>query len=127
MNTCLIPFTLNNLTHKQDILYRIVPKKIIYCDIDKNKLTDIIHFTFTQKRDLSVFGYNTDSEEFYAKKIIKKEFLLYITLLIKSVSSEKSSIIITPIIGNDTEIKHIILIIENMINLYKRFNFITNL
>lgn len=127
MNACLIPFTLNNMTHKQEILYRIVPKKNIYCDIDKNKLADIIQFTFSQKSDLSVFGYNNKSQEFWGKKIIKNEFLLHITLTIKSVSSEKSNIIITSIIGNDKEIKNIISVIEDMINLYKKFNFITNL
>jgi hypothetical protein len=127
MTTCLNQFNLKNMTYNPDLRYRLISKISICCDIDKNKLVDIIQFIFSQKSDLSVFGYNSKSQEFWAKKIIKNEFLLHVTLSIKSVSSEKSNIIVTPIIGNDKEIKKIILIITEMLRLYQKFNFITRL
>ena len=74
-----------------------------------------------------MFGYNTKSQEFWGKKIVKNEFLLHVTLKIKSINSDNSKIIVTPIIGNDKEIKKLIIIITEMISLYKKFNYITRL
>ena len=96
----------------------------ICCDIDKNKLSDIIQSSFTQKGDLSVFGYNTHCDEFWAKKIIKDEFLLHFTLTVKSIGYENSNIIITPIVGNDKEIKNLLSHIKETIYLYKCSNLI---
>lgn len=127
MTTCLNQFNLKNMSYNQDLRYRLISKISICCDINKNKLIDIIQFIFSQKSDLSVFGYNTKSQEFWAKKIIKNEFLLHVTLSIKSNASENSNIIVTPIIGNDKEIKNLILNLKEMLNIYKSFNFITRL
>ena len=79
MTACLIPFSLKKITSRDSLRYRIIPKISICCDIDKNKLSDIIQSSLTQKGDLSVFGYNTHYDEFWAKKIIKDEFLLHAT------------------------------------------------
>ena len=119
MTACLIPFSLKKITSRDSLRYRIIPKISICCDIDKNKLSDIIQSSFTQKGDLSVFGYNTHSDEFWAKKIIKDEFLLHFTLSIKSHGYENSNIIITPIVGNDKEIKNLLSHIKETIYLYK--------
>jgi hypothetical protein len=127
MTTCLNQFSLKNMAYNPDLKYRLISKITICCDIDKNKLIDIIQFTFSQKSDLTVFGYNSKSQEFWAKKIIKNEFMLHVTLNIKSINSDNSKIIVTPIIGNDKEIKKLIIIITEMISLYKKFNYITRL
>lgn len=124
MSACLLPFSLKNFKSKDRIRYKIIPKISICCDIDKNKLYDIIQYTFIQKNDLSVFGYNTNSEEFWAKKFINNEFLLHFTLNIKSNGYQNSNIIVTPIIGNDKEIQKLVSDIKEMINLYKDSNFI---
>jgi hypothetical protein len=124
MTACLIPFCLKKTTSRDALRYRIIPKISICCDIDKNKLSDIIQFALIEKGDLSVFGYNTHYDEFWAKKIIKNEFLLHFTLTIKSNGYENSNIIINPIIGNDKEIKILISYIKETIDLYKNSNFI---
>ena len=124
MTACLIPFCLKKITSRDNLRYRIIPKISICCDIDKNKLSDIIQSSFTQKGDLSVFGYNTHCDEFWAKKIIKDEFLLHFTLTVKSIGYENSNIIITPIVGNDKEIKNLLSHIKETIYLYKCSNLI---
>lgn len=124
MTACLIPFCLKKITSRDSLRYRIIPKISICCDIDKNKLSDIIQTSFTQKGDLSVFGYNTQCDEFWAKKIIKDEFLLHFTLTVKSIGYENSNIIITPIVGNDKEIKNLLSHIKETIYLYKCSNLI---
>ena len=124
MTACLIPFCLKKITSRDSLRYRIIPKISICCDIDKNKLSDIIQSSFTQKGDLSVFGYNTHYDEFWAKKIIKDEFLLHFTLTVKSIGYENSNIIITPIVGNDKEIKNLLSHIKETIYLYKCSNLI---
>ena len=124
MTACLIPFSLKKITSRDSLRYRIIPKISICCDIDKNKLSDIIQSSFTQKGDLSVFGYNIHYDEFWAKKIIKDEFLLHFTLTVKSIGYENSNIIITPIVGNDKEIKNLLSHIKETIYLYKCSNLI---
>ena len=124
MTTCLNQFNLKNMTYNPDLRYRLISKISICCDIDKNKLSDIIQSSFTQKGDLSVFGYNTHYDEFWAKKIIKDEFLLHFTLTVKSIGYENSNIIITPIVGNDKEIKNLLSHIKETIYLYKCSNLI---
>ena len=124
MTACLVPFSFKKITSRDALRYRIIPKISICCDIDKNKLSEIIQFTFIQKGDLSVFGYNTHSEEFWAKKIVNNEFLLHFTLNIQSNGYQNSNIIVTPIIGNDKEIKNLVSDIKEMVNLYENSNFI---
>jgi hypothetical protein len=124
MSACILPFSIKKISSRDILRYRIIPKISICCDIDKNKLSDIIQFTFTQKGDFSVIGYNTHSEEFWAKKIVKDEFLLHFTLNIKREGYEKSNIIVKPIIGNDKEINNLVSHIKEMINLYENSNFI---
>lgn len=124
MTACLIPFSIKNFNRKDIIRYRLIPKISISCDIDKNKLSDIIQFTFTQKGDLSVFGYNAQNKEFWAKKFIKDEFLLHFTLSINSLGHENSNIIVTPILGSDKEIRKLVSDIKEIINMYKNSNFI---
>ena len=124
MTACLVPFSLKKISPRDALRYRIIPKISICCDIDKNKLSDIIQLTLTQKGDFSVIGYNTHSEEFWAKKIVKDEFLLHFTLNIKTEGYEQSNIIVKPIIGNDKEIKNLVSYITETIDLYKRSNFI---
>ena len=125
MTACLIPFCLKKITSRDSLRYRIIPKISICCDIDKNKLSDIIQASFTQKGDFSVFGYNTHYDEFWAKKIIKDEFLLHFTLTVKSIGYENSNIIITPIVGSDKEIKNLLSHIKETIYLYKCSNLIS--
>jgi hypothetical protein len=124
MSACLHPINLKNLTRSHKFKYRFLSKISIHCDIDRNKLSDIIQFSFSQKGDLSVFGYNTISQEFWAKKIIKDDFLLHFTLTINSIGYESSNIIITPILGSDKEIKNLVHNVKEMINLYEDSNFI---
>ena len=123
MIACLVPFSFKKISSRDALRYRIIPKISICCDIDKNKLYDIIQFTFIKKGDFSVFGYNTHSEEFWAKKVVKDEFLLHFTINIKSDGYEKSNIIVKPIIGSDKEIKKLVSDIKEMIILYESSNF----
>jgi hypothetical protein len=124
MTACILPFSIKKISSRDILRYRIIPRISIYCDIDKNKLSDIIQFTFTQKGDFSVIGYDTHSEEFWAKKIVKDEFLLHFTLNIKREGHEKSNIIVHPIIGSDKEINNLVSNIKEMINLHESSNFI---
>lgn len=124
MSAYTISLRLKKHTSKKSLTYGIIPNISICCDIDKSKLLNIIQFTFTQKGYFSVFGYNTNNEEFWGKKYIKNEFILHFTLTIKSTDYENSNIIINPIIGSDEEIKKLVFDIKEMINLYKNSNFI---
>jgi hypothetical protein len=124
MIACLVPFSFKKISSRDALRYRIIPKISICCDIDKNKLSEIIQYTLIQKGDFSVIGYNTHSEEFWAKKIVKDEFILHFTLNIKTEGYEQSNIIVKPIIGNDKEIKNLVSEIKEMINLYESSNFI---
>jgi len=122
MTTCLIPFSFDNADFIQ---YRFVPKISINCDINRDILCEIIQFSFIHHNGISsVFGYNSSNDEYSIKKTIKNEFLLHVTLSIKSIDYENSTIIVKPLIGSDKEIKNFVCYIKEIVNLYKSTNFI---
>ena len=119
MTDCLIHTTsLKKNTSRDSLRNQIIAKIYICCDIDKNKLSDIIQASFTEKVDFNVFGYNTRYDEFWAKKFIKDECILYFTLTVKSIGYENSNIIITIKIGSDKEIKNLLSHIKETIYLF---------
>lgn len=119
MSVCFNPINLNTFSPRKNIDFRYIQNIYLNCNINKHNLLDIIKFTFLDYCNLTVFGYNNINDEFWAKKICKNNYLLHFTLKIKSLDFEHSLITISPLVGNDEEIKIIYDNIKNMIDLYQ--------
>jgi hypothetical protein len=123
MTACFNPINLKNSIRK-NVSYRYIPNISIVCNINKNKIYDIIKFTFLDISELTVFGYNNYSEEFWGKKIIKNSYLLHFTIKIQSYGYEESALIISPLVGDDNEINMIVKSIHEMVELYQSSSFV---
>ena len=116
---CFKPFDMQSFNPKKNNNnYKCIQDIIIKCNIDKDYLVDIIQHTLADSLKLSVIGYNSVTQEFWAKKIIKNMYLLHFTLSIKTDGYKKSNIIISPSIGSEREIKHVINTISDIISLF---------
>lgn len=125
MNACLIPFNVDkSKSTKRYIRIKFVSEITISCNINKNKLMQLIQFSFRDKGDLTVFGYNSTKDEYWAKKIVKNEIILYFTLTIKSNSYVSSDIIINQIIGKNNEMLKFVCYLDETITIGKSSNFV---
>ena len=116
---CFKPFDMQSFNSKKRLQpYKCIQDINIPCNIDKNYLIDVIQYTLVDSLKLSVIGYNNATQEFYAKKIIKNIYLLHFTLSIKSDGYKKSNIIISPSVGSEREIKHVINTITDIVSLF---------
>jgi hypothetical protein len=112
------PFNLKSFSNRQKIKFKYIPDIKIKCCIEKELLIEIIKKKLVEYFNLSVFGYNNQFDEFWAKKIINDEYLLHFTMIITSSGYEKSNIIISPLVGSDKEINDLILKIIEILKLY---------
>jgi len=110
---------LRRLSRRMKIENIHIPELLINCSINKFLLLDVIKFTFLQYCHFSVFGYNNQTDEFWAKKIINNKYLLYFTLKINYCDLNSSNIIIFPLVGDQLEFKNLLSLIQNNINLYQ--------
>ena len=119
MSVCLNQINLKTFNSRNKFAYKYMPSINIYCNINKNKLIDIIKYTFLECCNLSVFGYNNTTDEFWAKKFKNFDYLLNFTLKIISIDYNNSFIVVSPLVGNNTEIVKLIDNINKILNLYK--------
>jgi hypothetical protein len=119
MAVCLNQINLNTFNSRKNFAYKYIPNINIYCNINKNKLIDVIKYTFLEYCNLSVFGYNNRTDEFWAKKFKNCNYLLNFTLKIISIDYNNSFIVISPLVGNNNEIVKLVDNINKILNLYK--------
>jgi len=121
----LIPFNVDKTkTYNRYVRARFTSEFTIACNINKNRLIQLIQFSFRNKGDLNVFGYNSKTDEYWAKKIVKNDIMLYFTLTIKPNSHLNSDIIINQIIGKNNEMQKFVFYLDETITLCKNSNFI---
>lgn len=97
-----------------------IPDTLINCNINKTMLFDIIKFTFSKNGKFNVFGYNTQENEFWAKKKLENNYLLHFTISINSYDYNYSNVTIKLVVGDDIEFKKIVTLIKNAIKIYQK-------
>ena len=120
MTVCYKPMSLRNYSSREKKKFYYIDELCFKCNINSNKLLDIIRFTFTKKGEYTAFGFNTKTKEFWAKKIKKDKCLLHFTLTINYFDLETSNIIITPIVGDDKELSKLLNNISNILCLHQK-------
>lgn len=119
MTACLLPYDITSESYNNNkYRFSYIPKIAISCNINKTKLIDIIYYSLQKVSELTVFGFNKQYNEFWAKRIVKNNYLLHFTISIQSYGLENSNIVISPLVGNDKEIKMFVNKIKEFINLF---------
>jgi hypothetical protein len=118
MAVCFTPYNVKTFNNRQKIGYEYIHDIKFKCNISKPLLTDIVSFMLARYLELTVIGYNSRTDEFWAKKIVGNIYLLNFTLSIKLYEYDTSEIIIKCSVGNNLEITNLINKITNMLKLY---------
>jgi hypothetical protein len=124
MAACFKPMNVSNSSSIRDIgenrSFHYIEELNFSCNINNDKLLDIIRFTFTKKGEYSAFGFNNKNKEFWAKKIIKEKCLLHFTLNVNFIDLEISNIVITPLVANEKELSSLLISISNILCLHQK-------
>ena len=99
-------FPINDIYKGDNVKYEIIPLIHIKCMINIEKLKEIIVFIFKKYCNLTIFGYNVETDKYWGKKI-KKECNLHFTLSIKKNVDFSSSIIIDTICNKNNELNNL--------------------
>jgi hypothetical protein len=118
MMACFKPSILNSKV-KENLPFYYIPELLFKCNINKDKLVDIIKLTFAEKGCFNAFGFNKSKEEFWAKKFIKNKFLLHFTLNVKYCDLNTSNIVINLFVADNKELTKLLSIVESIIILYQ--------
>jgi hypothetical protein len=102
----------------KNVKYDIIPLICINCSINIDKLNEIIVFIFKKHCNLSIYGYNVETNKYWGKKI-KKECNLHFTLLIKKNVDFTSTIIIDTICNKNNELNKFY---ENIVKAIQNYN-----
>jgi len=119
MSVCFLPIDVQiKISTATNLKFRYTSQICIPCKIGKDKLMEIIQFIFI-KYKFSTIGYNKKLDEFHGKKSVRNVCILHFTVSVHSVNNNVSNLVITPLAGNDLEIKKIIYGINNTLQLYQ--------
>ena len=123
MMVCFKPIAFNSKMREKSAFY-YTPEMLFKCNINKDKLIDIIKDTFTEKGRFNAFGFNKSTEQFWAKKFVNNKFLLHFTLNIKYCDIDSSSIVINLLVADDKELTKLLSIVESIIIMYQTKTYI---
>ena len=118
MTACFKPIVMNSRFREKSQFYYI-PEMLFKCNINKDKLEDIIKLTFTEKGCFNAFGFNKSTQEFWAKKFINNKFLLHFTLNVIYCDINSSNIVINLLVADNKELTKLLTIVESIIILYQ--------
>ena len=119
LSVCFQPFNLKTFSLRDNFKFHYISDLVIYCNINRDTLMEVIQFTFAEKCGFNAFGYNMRSQEFSAKKIIKNKFLLHFTINVEFCDLNSSKIIITPFVADVNELTKTLNTIYDIVNLYQ--------
>lgn len=119
MSACFTPPIKRSPSLREKVAFKYIPELIFKCNINKNKLLDIIKNTFTEKGRFNAFGFNKSTQEFWAKKFIKDKFLLHLTINVVYCDLQSSNIVVTFLVANNAEVQNLLSIIKNIIILHQ--------
>jgi hypothetical protein len=103
-NKTIFNKTIFNNTYPESVL----KNHIIFCQINKNKLNQMIHHIFVDVCNVSVYGYNSHLGEYWGKKVVINKNPLHFNFSINYYNENSSIIIISPIYGDTCDITELI-------------------
>ena len=119
MIVCFKPIEFNSKM-REKAAFCYTPEMLFKCNINKDKLIDIIRDTFTEKGRFNAFGFNKSTEQFWAKKFSNNKFMLHFTLNIIYIDLYTSSIVINLLIADDTEVTKLLSVVESIIIMFNQ-------
>lgn len=97
---------------------------IIFCEINKDKLSQMINYIFIDFCKLSVYGYDSHIDEYWGKKFFTTREYLHFNFSINYHNEKSSVILISPISGDLIDINELVANVKESFELYSSSKFI---
>jgi len=120
MMVCFLPINRKQNIKLEKIKYRYIKPIAVICNISKDTIFELMYKILQNITELNVCGFNTATNVFWCKKIIRTESVVYFNISINKKEYSTSVITIIPIVGNDNEINKILTKIINLLKLYDK-------
>jgi hypothetical protein len=118
MTACFLP---NGDKKNKDLLsakYRYIKPLNLSCNIKIENLNEILQKGIKKFTEINIYGFNTKTNEYWLKNMNKYESKLYFKITIIKKEKFLSMIIITPIIGSNSDINILTIKIINLLKIY---------
>jgi hypothetical protein len=100
---------------------------IIFCEINKDRLNQMINYIFIDFCKLSVYGYDSHIDEYWGKKMFANRSLLHFNFSINYHNDKSSVILISPISGDIIDINELVAKVKESFEFYSSPKFIKSL
>ena len=120
MPACFLPNDNKKNKSTVDTKYRYIKPLKFTCNVRTEVLYEIFQKRLNKINEINIYGFNTSTNEYWLKKIIKSESKLHFNISINKKSLSSSYVIITPILGTDTDINILTIKIINMLKIYDK-------
>ena len=108
---------------KRSKLYMPESLRIQY-NIDKNSVQNIMENVLSQYCKMKIYGYNKQDNFYWCKEQNKCVCTLHISISVATCDYNKTYITITPLLGNELEIRSFIQKFKTAMKLYEKSSFI---
>jgi hypothetical protein len=118
MTACFLP---NGDKKNKDLLsakYRYIKPLNLSCNVKIENLNEILQKGIKKFTEINIYGFNTKTNEYWLKNMNKYESKLYFKITIIKKEKFLSMIIITPIIGTNSDINILTMKIINLLKIY---------
>jgi len=118
MTACFLP---NADKKNKDLFsakYRYIKPLNLSCNVKIENLNEILQKGIKKFTEINIYGFNTKTNEYWLKNMNKYESKLYFKISIIKKEKFLSMIIITPIIGTNSDINILTMKIINLLKIY---------
>jgi hypothetical protein len=118
MTACFLP---NADKKNKDLFsakYRYIKPLNLSCNVKIENLNEILQKGIKKFTEINIYGFNTRTNEYWLKNMNKYESKLYFKISIIKKEKFLSMIIITPIIGTNSDINILTMKIINLLKIY---------
>lgn len=119
MTACFYQVKIDNMYPRRDEKFRFIDYINLVYYVDKNKIDEMIKYILIDYCGNSVMGYDNHSDKYWCKKNSRYSCDLHIEIEIIKKGYGYSRLKITPLVGNDTNIKYFIKKLHESIKLYE--------
>ena len=120
MTACFLPNDGKKYKSIFGAKYRYIKPLKFTCNISIEILFEIFQKCLNKISEINIYGFNSRTNEYWLKKINKCESKLHFNISIIKKDKSSSYVILTPILGTDSDINMLTIKIITMLKIYDK-------
>ena len=118
MTACFLPNNGKKSKSKFGYIHRYIKPVSISCNVNIEFLYELLQKSFKKFTEINMFGFDSRTNEYWLKNINKYESKLHFKISIIKKEKSSSLIIISPILGTNSDINILTIKIINLLKIY---------